>query len=211
MQALESSLPLSPEQIEDVLARSGMNVDWATGFFAALHTGPDLVAPSDWVPHLTPEGGFADNQEAGATIATLLHLYGRVGKVMADNAGMLCPDPDDVDSIESWCSGYFLGSRLHPHWKDDRVAVAASIVFAVLGGEFPTEELKEPDGKPMSDVDGWLERHRRELRDHVRRMWDHWAPKRRASAEALRARGQIGRNDPCPCGSGKKYKKCCLG
>ncbi|WP_027722106.1 type I methionyl aminopeptidase [Maridesulfovibrio zosterae] len=22
---------------------------------------------------------------------------------------------------------------------------------------------------------------------------------------------QIGRNDPCPCGSGKKYKKCCIG
>lgn len=21
---------------------------------------------------------------------------------------------------------------------------------------------------------------------------------------------RIGRNDPCPCGSGKKYKKCCL-
>ncbi|PLX50989.1 MAG: hypothetical protein C0613_02575 [Desulfobulbaceae bacterium] len=23
--------------------------------------------------------------------------------------------------------------------------------------------------------------------------------------------GKIGRNEPCPCGSGKKYKKCCLG
>ena len=22
---------------------------------------------------------------------------------------------------------------------------------------------------------------------------------------------RIGRNDPCPCGSGKKYKHCCLG
>ena len=22
---------------------------------------------------------------------------------------------------------------------------------------------------------------------------------------------KIGRNDPCPCGSGKKYKHCCLG
>ena len=22
---------------------------------------------------------------------------------------------------------------------------------------------------------------------------------------------EVGRNDPCPCGSGKKYKKCCLG
>jgi HEAT repeat protein len=26
-----------------------------------------------------------------------------------------------------------------------------------------------------------------------------------------RAARKVGRNDPCPCGSGKKYKKCCLG
>jgi hypothetical protein len=24
-------------------------------------------------------------------------------------------------------------------------------------------------------------------------------------------RVKVGRNDPCPCGSGKKYKKCCIG
>lgn len=28
---------------------------------------------------------------------------------------------------------------------------------------------------------------------------------------ASKTRKKIGRNDPCPCGSGKKYKKCCLG
>jgi preprotein translocase subunit SecA len=27
----------------------------------------------------------------------------------------------------------------------------------------------------------------------------------------MKTRKKIGRNDPCPCGSGKKYKKCCLG
>ncbi len=27
----------------------------------------------------------------------------------------------------------------------------------------------------------------------------------------VRAGSKIGRNDPCPCGSGKKYKKCCMG
>ncbi len=26
----------------------------------------------------------------------------------------------------------------------------------------------------------------------------------------VRASPKIGRNDPCPCGSGKKHKKCCL-
>ena len=27
----------------------------------------------------------------------------------------------------------------------------------------------------------------------------------------VRPGARIGRNDPCPCGSGRKYKKCCLG
>jgi uncharacterized protein YecA (UPF0149 family) len=25
----------------------------------------------------------------------------------------------------------------------------------------------------------------------------------------VRKEAKVGRNDPCPCGSGKKYKKCC--
>jgi len=30
-------------------------------------------------------------------------------------------------------------------------------------------------------------------------------------AELQHAQGaEVGRNDPCPCGSGKKYKKCCI-
>ncbi|MCE5315099.1 MAG: SEC-C metal-binding domain-containing protein [Armatimonadota bacterium] len=32
-----------------------------------------------------------------------------------------------------------------------------------------------------------------------------------ARSAALSKHGKIGRNDPCPCGSGKKFKKCCLG
>ena len=32
-----------------------------------------------------------------------------------------------------------------------------------------------------------------------------------AQAEGVQASPRAGRNDPCPCGSGRKYKKCCLG
>ncbi|MFO1518782.1 MAG: YchJ family metal-binding protein [bacterium] len=36
--------------------------------------------------------------------------------------------------------------------------------------------------------------------------WDSTFPK----PETVRREGEkVGRNDPCPCGSGKKYKKCC--
>jgi preprotein translocase subunit SecA len=37
------------------------------------------------------------------------------------------------------------------------------------------------------------------------------APGAPSRTEPRTASGQkVGRNDPCPCGSGKKYKKCCL-
>jgi preprotein translocase subunit SecA len=36
-------------------------------------------------------------------------------------------------------------------------------------------------------------------------------PKRRQPAPAAASTGVVGRNEPCPCGSGKKYKKCCGG
>jgi preprotein translocase subunit SecA len=29
------------------------------------------------------------------------------------------------------------------------------------------------------------------------------------TAQPIRVEQKVGRNDPCPCGSGKKYKKCC--
>jgi len=35
------------------------------------------------------------------------------------------------------------------------------------------------------------------------------APRRARDAGETLSRDKIGRNDPCPCGSGKKYKKCC--
>ena len=32
-----------------------------------------------------------------------------------------------------------------------------------------------------------------------------------AKMEPIRNRGEaVGRNDPCPCGSGKKFKNCCM-
>lgn len=46
----------------------------------------------------------------------------------------------------------------------------------------------------------WRDRERRSLEERLRL----------SSKPALRVFPKIGRNDPCPCGSGKKFKKCCL-
>jgi SEC-C motif-containing protein len=40
--------------------------------------------------------------------------------------------------------------------------------------------------------------------------WIYTRPVREGPAPFKQAAPKVGRNDPCPCGSGKKYKHCCL-
>jgi preprotein translocase subunit SecA len=58
------------------------------------------------------------------------------------------------------------------------------------------------------DVDRIEEMRRRR---HQQMMAAHTASRRIEEAPATvvkREADKVGRNDPCPCGSGKKYKKC---
>ena len=59
-----------------------------------------------------------------------------------------------------------------------------------------------------------VEKLRDAIAPNVRAIHANWLARRaqnRPSAEPFRhSAARVGRNDPCPCGSGKKHKKCCL-
>jgi len=44
----------------------------------------------------------------------------------------------------------------------------------------------------------------------VEGTWYYTRPLRQGPAPIKSTQAKAGRNDPCPCGSGKKYKQCCL-
>ncbi len=49
------------------------------------------------------------------------------------------------------------------------------------------------------------------LGDSVIAIMDWWLPVRKAKSTFHREEPRVARNDPCPCGSGKKFKQCCGG
>ncbi len=53
---------------------------------------------------------------------------------------------------------------------------------------------------------GWTEEARRKALREQNLVYS--AGDSAASAPAKREVAKVGRNDPCPCGSGKKFKKC---
>jgi hypothetical protein len=70
----------------------------------------------------------------------------------------------------------------------------------------------DPDASP--ELLAWLDR---ELDGELMAVVKQEFGRARARGQALlrrpavRARPRVGRNDPCPCGSGRKYKRCCAG
>ncbi len=97
---------------------------------------------------------------------------------------------------------------------EERIEREIDALPAMLKGKLNDPEVKkrfveiakrmEQDGvdfKSIRQMKKWMKEHEEELRREGANI-----PK----VETVVHEGpRIGRNDPCPCGSGKKYKKCC--
>src|SRR5581483_8584030 len=58
----------------------------------------------------------------------------------------------------------------------------------------------------VDDLEEAFHRRKRRELEHARMAG---AGDRQTVQQVVRSGAKVGRNDPCPCGSGKKYKKCC--
>jgi uncharacterized protein len=86
-------------------------------------------------------------------------------------------------------------------------------VLALCNGGCPKDRFtRTPEGKPGLN---YLCAGYKRFFNHCRPFLAQIAGLRRQQVEAVPAptQGKVktGRNDPCPCGSGRKYKKCCFG
>ncbi|MBX3684134.1 MAG: SEC-C domain-containing protein [Thauera sp.] len=124
-----------------------------------------------------------------------------------------CYSPEGKDAPplgEEWIAGFEQGLESWPEdWRerfsDDDVDVAEGLL----------ERAFAPWASEEEDLDvrlGWLA----ESAQAVRGLHAHWRELGVATpvpvsidAPGTSQSGGPGRNDPCPCGSGKKYKKCC--
>ena len=92
-------------------------------------------------------------------------------------------------------------------WSERSSWMGLKILSAEKGGPGDTEGIVEFEA--LYEVDGLREVHHEKARfkKHDGR-WLYAEGDVRPST-VVRSGPKVGRNDPCPCGSGKKYKLCC--
>ncbi len=206
--------------VDDYLAKYGTsmsirNSSELDGFLAALICMPEMLPPSAWLADiwggedLAPE--WDDEDDLRAFFSAIILLYNKLSSDLDDEvyAPVFIRKTQDGRPrfiVDDWCIGFVRGLRLWPKQTGDDLAVLEECLMPIW--LFTTEEgRKAQDSMGQDEAENWQQR----IGPNVQRLFAHFA--RRVGQPAtpyVRETAKVGRNDPCPCGSGKKYKRCCL-
>lgn len=199
------------------------------GFLFALASAPDLVRPSEWMPEIFGgvEAEYASLEEMQTVVGAIMALYNEVnGAVFAGSPALPAdcafrPDVlanlDDDAPVSEWARGFIHGHQwLEASWEDgipedlDEEFGAVIMTLSFFASRRFAESLLAETGK--ADLEAFATTIRRLFPDAMESyalLGRTIADAVRTAAEPVQAVAKPGRNDPCPCGSGRKYKKCC--
>jgi uncharacterized protein len=208
--------------LEGCKTGKAMNVEELDGFFAALIVGPGTVMPSEYNRELfggeTPE--FSNLKETKEILGLLMRHWNTIAGTLLKgepHIPLLLEDENGVAHGNDWASGFMRGMHMrHDGWAelmDDEERGGCLIPMMMLHHEHDEDPKMRP--KAISPE------KREEVIVHMAagllRAYKYFRSEREASVgtafrdESKRSAPKVGRNDMCPCGSGKKYKKCCGG
>ncbi len=213
-------------ELLDQLSGDGtMDIEELDGFFAALHCCPQLVPHTEYLQEIFGTGESVEGDEffnspetAKLIFGLLMHHWNAVGDAFRAEdvfVPLLLEDDDGKARGNSWCIGFMRGVELREEfWSeilDDEQRFDWLVPILALADENDPDPEAPPDTEPLTDED--REKLLVQLSTAVMQIYRYFVPHRRQNAATTYAAPQpiskIGRNDPCYCGSGKKYKKCC--
>lgn len=182
------------------------------GFLTCVVSGP-LVLPSRWIPAVFRNGeseGWETIRQAKRAMTLLMRFYNEVVTDLTEQYGAFSimlvrigTAPDVVDLADDWCSGYLAGIALREEeWQQALAARELDQAFASIISLAHPELGNGPD--PFSEPDDYSVAMQA-LPQAAIDIYDWW----RTPRSVRRATPKISANAACPCGSGKKYKRCC--
>lgn len=177
----------------------GPSFDRASGILHALATAPTRVDSSAWLAELIGERELDSPEDA----LLIRRLHDRV--LVAFEEGAL-EVPEGPNTIREFCEGYVHVAMADRAWRaNGKATLEAFPLLCLAQGKRPSELGVEG----VADEEAWLAEQRRDLAQTLLAVHAALAVDREAAVTPVR-REKIGRNEPCPCGSGRKYKKCCM-
>lgn len=182
------------------------------GYLTGILVTPHLQGP-EWVVGLWREWPIVDATRIEQGLLTVLAHRKTVETNFAKGWPGFTPgfvEPGrkaDHDKIRTWVKGFWSAMKLAPdYWsaiaEDERTATFVALFTGFMDIGEPIEEREDADA--IRDRDAALLPRALVGMRKLALMREN-----NKSALQTMQTGKIGRNEPCPCGSGIKYKRCC--
>jgi uncharacterized protein len=221
--------PLSADELDrlseflDGIGAPAMNMESLDGYFAALICGPDMVLPNEYLAAIWGEDFcFDDNNQATDILGLLMRHWNTISSELFRTLKepyvympMLLEDDEGIAHGNDWARGFMRGVQAHPaSWRELVVSDEHGgplIPIMLLAHEHDPDPAMRPEPVAPAKREEILSM----MIAGLTKIYRYFEPHRRSRASAsrpapLRREGRkIGRNEPCPCGSGRKYKRCC--
>lgn len=218
----------SPQRVKGT-----MTYPQLAGFLFSMANAPELIPPSEWMPIAfnDQDARYETRSEAEEVAQAMMALYnncvrGRVkGKVSLPPGCEIRPQPldnlGDDASLSQWAQGFLTGhTYLDDIWNDytpdEFDEELGSILMALTFFASPTlADAYHKEGKGKTSLEQLAETvvliFPDALIEYAHLGWSIFQARREAGDldQEPSDHRNIGRNDPCPCSSGKKFKKCC--
>lgn len=194
-------------------ADATLPLDMVQGLFAAVASAPAPIPQERWLPQVLGSGHLFTDEEEKKEITSLLARFAEdTARQLNEGEGFDFILYGEDEDLAPWAEGYLEGVDLaEPAWEESADADDIDTMlfpFLALTGE--AKEISLQAGEEwMSEAEEkeMLAEVREGLADHLIDIRQHWFDK--SIPPTVKREGpKVGRNDPCPCGSGKKYKSC---
>ena len=203
--------------VSDTFHEEAMPLDMLQGLFCAIGSAPDLIPPSSWLAVALGDHPVYETAEQAQEILDLvMRFYNQTLLELDSGTGItlyVLSDDEGEDDFATWCEGYLEGVVLsETDWDElgePEEVEELLFPFMLLSGRM--REAAEEAGDTVPSLKEEREmRHKAadSLGDAVMAMHSYWLDKRISHRPIRREGPKVGRNDPCPCGSGRKYKSC---
>ena len=194
-------------------ADSTMPLDMVQGLLAAVASAPAPIPHEKWLPEVLGEAHLFTDEEEKKEVTSLLARFAEdTARQLNEGEGFDFILYGEDEDLGAWAEGYLSGVDLaEPPWDASSDAEDLdTMLFPFLALTGDAKEMALEAGEAwMSEAEEkeMLEEVREGLANHLIDIRQHWFDK--SIPPTVKREGpKTGRNDPCPCGSGKKYKSC---
>ncbi len=221
MTAATRLTPADLDRLESLLSaphlQDSMTLDALQGLFCAVASSPAPIPPERWLPSALGKHTFASAEEEKEITDLLLRFAADTARAVADEQGLdviSYPAEEGEEELAVWCEGYLVGVALaEPDWYsagEPEDVEEMLFPFMALSGRLKEHALESGEPWPDEKDEAKLMEGAREVfYDTVEEAFKYWFESRVNRVPQKREAPKVGRNDPCPCGSGKKFKACC--